>query len=247
MIARRESWAEGGDSALAAIRSENLEARRRFAGLTLLGPEEGRAARHRADVEAAIERSDETERRLAERSARLRARLRHVRIGLPEVLAALPQGTALLGDVVVPRTEPGEEGRAGTLHLVNLAARPGEEDGMLSAAEISTLDLGGVDWVVLSACETGVGTLSSAEGVLGLRRAFLVAGARTVITSLWKVEDAPTRLWMRELYRARLVDGLPTDEAVRAASRAVIAHYRAIGLPCKPGAWAGFIAVGSWR
>src|SRR5262249_3944148 len=61
-----------------------------------------------------------------------------------------------------------------------------------------------VEWVVRSACDTRLGEIKAGEGVFGLRRAFQVAGARTVIMSLWSVDDEATRLWMRALYRNRL-------------------------------------------
>src|SRR5436190_23854216 len=98
---------------------------------------------------------------------------------------------------------------------------PESEDGILTSEEIATLDLRGVDWVVLSACESGIGRIQSGEGVLGLRRAFQVAGVRTLITSLWKVEDDVTKEWMRHLYEGRL-RGLSTSEAVRDAGLAVL-------------------------
>ena len=63
------------------------------------------------------------------------------------------------------------------------------EDGILTAEEVGALDLGGVEWAVLSACDTGLGEIRAGEGVFGLRRAFQVAGVRTVIMSLWSVQD----------------------------------------------------------
>jgi CHAT domain-containing protein len=98
-------------------------------------------------------------------------------------------------------------------------ANPDAEDGILTAEEIAALDLRGVEWAVLSACETGAGELRAGEGVLGLRRAFQVAGARTVIMSLWAVGDEATRQWMKELYRGRLLEGLATADAAGEASR----------------------------
>ncbi len=126
-------------------------------------------------------------------------------------------------------------------------AGPKEEDGILTAEEIATLDLSGVEWAVLSACNTGVGTVRAGEGVLGLRRAFEVAGAGTLIMSLWPVEDEAAGQWMRGLYRARLEQGLATDEAVRSASREVLNERRRQGLDTHPHSWAGFVAAGDWR
>jgi CHAT domain-containing protein/tetratricopeptide (TPR) repeat protein len=125
-------------------------------------------------------------------------------------------------------------------------AGPDEEDGILTSEEIATLDLSGVEWVVLSACESGLGRIQSGEGVLGLRRAFQVAGARTLITSLWKVEDESTREWMRHLYEGRL-DGMSTAEAVRHASLAILQARRAMGRSTHPFFWGAFAAAGDWR
>ena len=126
-------------------------------------------------------------------------------------------------------------------------AGPDEDDGVLTAEEIAALDLSGVEWAVLSACETGIGEVQAGEGVFGLQRAFQVAGARTVITSLWAVDDETTRAFMSRLYRARLAEGRPTDEAVREASLAVLGQRRAAGAGAHPFYWAGFAAVGDWR
>jgi len=127
------------------------------------------------------------------------------------------------------------------------AAGPGEEDGILTAEEIATLDLSGVEWAVLSACDTGVGEVRAGEGVLGLRRAFQIAGARTLIMSLWPVEDQVTRDWMRRLYRARLVLGLATIDAVHQANLGTLRQRRAREQSTHPFYWAGFVAAGDWR
>jgi CHAT domain-containing protein len=126
-------------------------------------------------------------------------------------------------------------------------AAPGEEDGILTAEEVSALDLEGVEWAVLSACDTGLGALAAGEGVLGLRRAFQAAGARTVIMSLWSVEDRATRRWMEALYNARVRQQLDTANAVREASLTVLRDRRARGQTTNPFYWAGFVAAGDWR
>ncbi len=123
----------------------------------------------------------------------------------------------------------------------------GANDGILTAEEIACLDLRGVEWAVLSACDTGLGKLVQAEGVLGLRRSFRIAGAATVITSLWAVEDNATRDWMNELYTARLRDGLDTANSVREASRRVLAQRRASGQSTHPFYWASFAGSGRWE
>jgi len=126
-------------------------------------------------------------------------------------------------------------------------AGPEEEDGILTAEEIASLDLSGVDWVVLSACDTGIGDVRSGEGVFGLRRAFQVAGAGTLIMSLWPVEDRSARGWMTSLYEGRFRRNLETAEAVREASLCALHSLRTQGRSTHPFYWAAFVAAGDWR
>ena len=127
------------------------------------------------------------------------------------------------------------------------AAGPEEDDGILTGEEVAALNLEGLDWAVLSACKTGLGEVRAGEGVLGLRRAFHVAGARTIIMSLWSVEDRATRQWMEALYRGRLGQGLDTADAVREASLTVLRDRRARKLSTHPFYWAAFVAASDWR
>ena len=124
---------------------------------------------------------------------------------------------------------------------------PEVPDGIITAEEIAAMDLAGVEWAVLSACETGLGKLLPGEGVFGLRRAFQVAGARTVIMSLWPVDDSSTERWMTALYRKRFTSRMGTADSVRSASLEILARRRARGQSTHPFYWAGFIAVGDWR
>ena len=126
-------------------------------------------------------------------------------------------------------------------------AAVGEEDGILMAEEIAGLDLRGVEWAVLSGCDTGIGHIQAGEGVFGLRRAFQIAGVRTVIMSLWPVEDESTRQWMRALYRRRFVAGRTTADAVRDASLELLRARRATNASTHPFYWAGFVAAGDWQ
>ena len=123
----------------------------------------------------------------------------------------------------------------------------GQEDGILTAEEVAGLNLQGTGWVVLSACDTGVGAITIGEGVVGLRRAFEIAGARTVIMSLWSVQDQAAREWMRALYVGRLQKHLDTADAMREASVSVLRDRRSHGESTHPFYWAGFVAAGDWR
>lgn len=121
------------------------------------------------------------------------------------------------------------------------------ENGILTAEEIVSLDLGRVELAVLSACDTGLGTVQSGEGVFGLRRSFRLAGVDTVINSLWPVEDVSTAQWMQEFYRSRFEDREATVEAVRRASLAILESRRGAGQSSHPFFWAAFVAAGDWR
>ena len=127
------------------------------------------------------------------------------------------------------------------------AAARNQDDGILTAEEAAGLDLEDTEWVVLSGCDTGVGDIKAGEGLLGLRRAFQEAGARTLIASLWPVDDREARLWMASLYRARFVERKGTAESARAAALQRLRARRASGKSTHPFYWAGFVAVGDWR
>jgi len=127
------------------------------------------------------------------------------------------------------------------------SAKADETDGILTAEEIAGMNLEGVDWAVLSACDTGVGEIKVGEGVFGLRRAFQVAGAKTVIMSLWPVEDETTRQWMGTLYREHFLNGNDTGESVRAASLQILRQRRAKHQSTHPFYWGAFIAAGDWH
>jgi CHAT domain-containing protein len=123
----------------------------------------------------------------------------------------------------------------------------GLDDGILTAQEIATLNLHGTQWAVLSACGTGLGVVESGEGVLGLSRAFQTAGVRTVVMSLWNVEDESARRWMTALYDGLLKQHVGTSRALQAASRQILAERRRRGESTHPYYWGGTVASGDWH
>ena len=124
------------------------------------------------------------------------------------------------------------------------ATRSGQ-DGIWTAEEVAALDLHGTELVVLSACGSGVGDILHGEGVTGLRRGMAVAGAGSVVMSLWSVPDEPTRALMERLYR-ELGRGDHPDvaDALHEAQRAVIAQQREAYGFVRPRDWAGFVVSG---
>lgn len=119
-------------------------------------------------------------------------------------------------------------------------AAPAEaEDGILTAEDVSAIDLTGTRLVVLSACETGLGTVEVGEGVFGLRRAFVLAGAETLVMSLWQVPDRPTQLLMTRFYR-ELLEGKGRADALRAAQLAL----KGEPATSDPRCWGAFICQG---
>jgi CHAT domain-containing protein len=126
--------------------------------------------------------------------------------------------------------------------VLSLVDREGQaQDGFLRLHDIYNLRLP-VDLVVLSACQTGLGKDVRGEGLLGLTRGFMYAGAAGVVASLWKVDDEATAELMRHFYAALFRRGLPPAAALRAAQLALRQQTRWRA----PYYWAGFVIQGEY-
>ena len=135
----------------------------------------------------------------------------------------------------------------------------GKGDGILTALEVGELDLSGVELATLSACETGLGKTAGGEGVLGLQRAFQTAGARTTVTSLWKIPDDATRSLMIDFYENLWTKKMSKIEALRQAQLTLMREGVKRGMELQadepadadhrlpPYYWAAFVLSGDWR
>jgi CHAT domain-containing protein len=126
------------------------------------------------------------------------------------------------------------------LSQVDPEGRP--KEGFLWLKDIYRLELH-ADLVVLSACQTALGKEIRGEGLVGLTRGFMHAGAARVLASLWSVEDRATAELMQRFYRGMLMDGRPPAAALRRAQLAMLGEQRW----AQPYFWAGFTLEGDWR
>ena len=123
----------------------------------------------------------------------------------------------------------------------NLRVSGANDDGILTALEASGLNLWGTKLVVLSACDTGLGEVRNGEGVYGLRRAFVLAGAESLVMSLWPVSDYSTRNLMISYYK-NLKLGMGRGAALRQVQLDLLKSNRQL----HPFYWANFIQSGDW-
>lgn len=148
-----------------------------------------------------------------------------------DALAARPADPLLRSGLVLAGARAATSGGSG-------AATPPPDSAMVTALELAGLNLWGTQLVVLSACDTGRGDVKLGQGVYGLRRAFVAAGAETVVMSLWKVNDETTRVLMEDYYR-NLLEG--KGRRATALREAMLALRQTHG---HPHYWAPFIVVG---
>ncbi len=127
--------------------------------------------------------------------------------------------------------------RSGLLLAGCQKPNPDKEDGILTAEEVMNLTLDNTELVVMSACETGLGDIQAGEGVFGLQRAFQQAGAKSVLMSLWKVDDEATQTLMTEFYTA-LLKGQSKRQAFKTAQMNLKKRFP------EPYYWGAFVMVG---
>ncbi len=168
-----------------------------------------------------------------------------------QAISKLYKADALIGE---DASETAFKKRAGDFSIVHVAAHgelnstsplfsrlvlssDKENDGVLEVHEVYEMDLTQTDLVVLSACETKLGKRSRGDDIIGLNRAFIYAGASSVIATLWKVNDRATKDFMIAFYK-QLKHGKSKAEALRTAQRKIRATYP------HPYYWAGFVLTG---
>lgn len=122
-----------------------------------------------------------------------------------------------------------------------------DRDGIVTAEEVATFDLRSVECVALSGCDTGIGDVVDGQGVVGLRWAFQAAGVRSLVTTLWKVEDAATRAWMREFYLGLFERNEDPAMAAHEASKTLYRWSKRADRGDDISTWGAFVVSGVGR
>ena len=184
---------------------------------------------------------------------------------LPVSVSLAQRGSERFGEML--RGPEATAGHVGLLCGLALAganrggvATTDTDDGILTAEEIGAQNLDGVQMVMLSACETGLGKVAGGEGLLGLQRSFQAAGARTVVASLWQVPDTATRDLMEHFYENHWEKNMGVLPALREAQLTMLREGRQRGVVrddepspavdpkrAPPYYWAAFVLSGDWR
>jgi CHAT domain-containing protein len=191
------------------------------------------------------------------------ARLPHASEEADAILAAAPRGAGMVAKGFDASRETAMSSLVGEYRIVHFATHGflnsehpelsgivltmvrqdgSQTNGFMPLQDIYNMNLS-ADLVVLSACDTALGKDIKGEGLVGLTRGFISAGSRSVVASLWKVDDRATSVLMENFYKSMLQDGLPPAAALRAATLKIRQEKRWQS----PYFWAGFVLQGEYK
>lgn len=189
-------------------------------------------------------------------------RLRHTLKEAEAILATTPRGTAFVAEGFDASREMAMSSQIGRFQIVHFATHSfvnsehpelsglvltmvdsngTRKNGLILLADIYSLDLS-AELTVLSACDTALGKDLNGEGLVGFTQSFLSAGSKSIVASLWKVDDRPTAILMSDFYRSMLQNGMSPAAALRAAKLRLMKEWRWRA----PYFWAGFVFQGEY-